>query len=107
MQQKIIVHKYNALPQLDTSDHRPVGLSLSVPLRAIPEPANKEDDIRLHPPFDIDPDWKSRRAMARKKEIVVGIVAYLILTWEGNAILLAAILGSIGGWLIIQSLLAV
>lgn len=107
MQKKIRVHKYDVLPQLETSDHRPVGLSLSVPLGAIPNPPNQEDDIRLHPPFDIDPDWKSRRVIARKKEIAVGIVAYLILTWEGNTIVLATILGSIGGWLIIQSLLAV
>ncbi len=107
MQQKIKVHKYGVLPQLETSDHRPVGLSLSVPLSAIREPHNKEDDIRLHPPFDTDPDRKSRRAMARKKEIVVGTIAYLVFTWEGNAILLATIFGSIGGWLIIQSLLAV
>jgi Endonuclease/Exonuclease/phosphatase family len=106
MQQRITVHKYGVLPQLETSDHRPVVLSLSVPVGAIPEPPKGEDDIRLHPPSDIGPDWKSRRALARKKEIAVGIAAYLTLTWEGNGLLLATVIGSIGGWLIIRSLLA-
>jgi hypothetical protein len=107
MQEKITANKYDALPQLDTSDHRPVVLSLSVPLRFIPEPANGQDDIRLHPPFEINPDWKSRRAIARRKEIVVGLAAYLTLTWEGNGLLLATVIGGISGWLVIRSLLAV
>lgn len=106
MQQKIRVNKYDVLPQLDTSDHRPVALSLSLPLKAIPEPPNGQDDIRLHPPLETRPDWRSRRAIARKKEIAVGLAAYLSLTWEGNGILLATIIGGIGGWLIIGLLLA-
>ena len=106
MPEKITVHKYDALPQLETSDHRPVVLSLSVPLKALSEPAQGQDDIRLDPPFQIDPDWKSRRAIARRKEIVVGLAAYLSLTWEGNGWLLATILGGIGGWLAIRYLLA-
>lgn len=107
MQQKITVNRYDVLPQLETSDHRPVILSLSVPAGAIPEPPNDKDDIRLSPPFDIEPAWKSRRAIARKKEIAIGVVAYLSLTSEGNALLLATVLGCIGGWLVIRSLLAV
>lgn len=107
MQQKITVDEYSALPQQDTSDHRPVVLSLSVPSSPIPEPANNLDDIRLRPPFAIEPDWKSRRAMARKKEIAVGLAAYLSLTWEGNGLLLATLVGGLGGWLVLTSLLAV
>jgi hypothetical protein len=107
MQKKIIVNNYDALPQLETSDHRPVVLSLSVPLQAIAEPPDDQDDVRLHFPYDTDLDWKSRRAMARKKEIVVGIAAYLCLTWEGNGLLLATLIGGIGSWLVIRSLLAV
>lgn len=107
MPEKIKVNKYDALPQLDTSDHRPVALSLSAPLKKIPESPDSHADIRLHPPFDIDPDWKSRRAIARKKEIVVGLAAYLSLTWEGNGLLLATFIGGLGGWLVVRSLLAV
>lgn len=107
MEEKITVDRYGILPQVETSDHRPVVLSLCVPSGAIPEPGKDDDDIRLHPPFDIEPEWKWRRAMARRKEIVVGIAAYLILSWEGNGLLLATIFGTIGGWLGIRLLLVV
>lgn len=106
MQKKIRINEYDALPQLDTSDHRPVVLSLSVPLKAIPEAPPNQDDIRVHVPFAVEPYWKWRRAMARKKEIAVGLFAYLSLTWEGNGLLLAVIIGSMGGWLIVRSLVA-
>jgi hypothetical protein len=103
---KIEVHSYKALPLFSTSDHRPVALSLSMPLSAIPPPDDATDDIRLHPPFSIDPHWKARRDFARKKEIVVGILAYLSLTWEGNGLLVTTIIGGIGGWLILSTMLA-
>ena len=102
---QIEVHNYKALPLFPTSDHRPVALSLTIPLLAIPAPDGARDDIRMQPPFSIDPQWKSRRDFARKKEIVVGILAYLSLTWEGNGLLLATVIGGIGGWLIISSML--
>jgi hypothetical protein len=102
---KIEVHSYKALPLFPTSDHRPVALYLSIPLSAIPLPEGGTNDIRMQPPFSIDPHWKARRDFARKKEIVVGILAYLSLTWEGNGLLLATVIGGIGGWLIISSML--
>jgi hypothetical protein len=101
----IEVHSYKALPLFSTSDHRPVALSLSIPLSAIPPADGATDDIRMQPPFSIDPHWKVRRDVARKKEIVVGILAYLSLTWEGNGLLVATIIGGIGGWFIISSML--
>lgn len=57
------------------------------------------------PPCGIDPTWRSRRARARNNEIVVGVMAYLALTREGNALLVATTIGAVGGWLIIRSLL--
>ena len=101
----IRVHSYKALPLFRNSDHRPVALSLSIPLFAIPPPGGASDDIRMKPPFSIDPHWKARRDVARKKEIVVGILAYLSMTREGNGLFLATIIGGIGGWLIISSVL--
>lgn len=106
-QERITIHKYHALPQVETSDHRPVGLSLSVPLKPNLESAEGQDDIRSQPPFKIEPDWRSRRAIARKKEVAVGIAAYLTLTWEGNGLLIAMIVGGLGGWLVLKSLLEV
>jgi hypothetical protein len=112
-QSKITINQYTALPQQSTSDHRPVALSLSVPAGAIPDPPpadtdndNSEQDVLLNPPFAIEPNWRSRRAVARNKEIVIGIIMYLAWTWEGNAILLANVVGCVGGWLIIRAALA-
>lgn len=100
---------YTALPLMPTSDHRPVALRLRVPLKAIPAPENSEgnEDVRLHPPFGIDARWRERRAAARRKEVFVGLLAYLFLTWEGNGILLALILGMLGGWVVVRSQLDV
>ncbi len=105
--ERMTIHKYDALPQLETSDHRPVVLSLAVPLKAIPKPAGDQDGVRSRPPFQTEPAWELQRARARKKEIAVGLAAYLTLTWEGNGLLIAMIFGGLGGWLVFRSLLAV
>ncbi|KAL2013706.1 hypothetical protein VTN00DRAFT_1231 [Thermoascus crustaceus] len=98
-------HVYDALPLFPTSDHRAVALSVSVPLKAIPEPGvGQTEDVRLSAPFALDTDWECKRAAARTKEIIVGCIAYLGLTWEGNALLLASI-GAVGGWLVLRSIL--
>lgn len=101
---------YDALPLFPTSDHRGVALSVSVPLKPIPTPGmlnemdvSDSDDIRLSPPFDLDVDWKYKRSVARSKEIIVGIMAYLGLTWQGNGLVLASGFGLIGGWLVIRA----
>ena len=101
------VNKYMALPLMATSDHRPVALSLSIPLRAIPPPDRDSDgdDVRLSPPFRIDPDWRQKRARARKRELAVGVAAFLGLTWEGRLVLLATIIGAVGGWWVISGIL--
>ncbi|KAI4200918.1 MAG: hypothetical protein LQ350_003604 [Teloschistes chrysophthalmus] len=105
----IEVEKYDALPLNPTSDHRPVVLGLRVPLKAIPTPKDGEgeDDPRLNPPFAIDPKWRERRMTARRKEVLVGLFAYLVLTWEGLVILLALLVGAFGGWAIVRSMLEV
>lgn len=105
----IKAHGYTAFPLMSTSDHRPVALSLSIPAKAIPKPDRDQsgDDVRLSPPFDLDPNWRSRRAAARRGELVVGTVAYLGLTWEGRSILLATVIGVFSGWWIISGLLEV
>ena len=122
----ISFHKYTALPLLPSSDHRPVACSFSIPATSIPEPslsssssssdeaqvednegeANAtDDDIRLTPPFKLDPRWKSRRDIARMKEVLVGLLCYLGLTWEGRGALFAVVVGAVGGWVVVWSLL--
>lgn len=88
---------YQALPLFGTSDHRPVALSLTIPLGPV------EEQVA---PYKIDPSWKSRREAARVKELAVGTAAYLTWTNEGIAILLASVVGICGAGFILRSLLA-
>ena len=103
----IRVNSYTALPLMSTSDHRPVALSLSLPAKAIPASTEiaGDDDLRTYPPFAIDPQWRRRRATARKKELFVGLISFLGLTWEGRIALLATVIGALGGWFAIMSVL--
>ncbi|KAL8945056.1 MAG: hypothetical protein Q9216_000040 [Gyalolechia sp. 2 TL-2023] len=105
----IEVEKYTALPLTSTSDHRPVLLTMRVPLKAIPAPNEGQggQDVRIQPPFEIDPLWREKRTVARRKEIFVGLLAYLFLTWEGNGIILALAVGVVGGWIVVRSMLEV
>ncbi|OAP56911.1 hypothetical protein AYL99_09023 [Fonsecaea erecta] len=104
---KVTPLRYTCLPLFATSDHRPVALAASVPLKAVSNAGQGEGERgpTTTAPFGIDPDWRSRRVQARRKELAVGIMAYLALTWEGNGLLVATTIGVVGGWLIIRSLL--
>lgn len=97
---------YSALPLFPTSDHRAVALSVEVPLIPIPKPAGEEgEDPRLHPPFDIDIDWKTKREQARRLEVIVGLGMYFTTTLEGAGIFAALIVGGIGAWYVLKALL--
>ena len=39
------------------------------------------------------------------KEVVVGLACYLGLTWEGRGLLFAVVVGAVGGWVVVKSLL--
>ncbi|KJX98156.1 inositol 5-phosphatase like protein [Zymoseptoria brevis] len=90
------VHSYTALPVQPTSDHRPVSLSFSIPPRA---------PSAVTPPFEIVDGWKERRANARRLEILVGIGAYLSLTGQGQALLGGSLVGIVGAYFLLHSLL--
>jgi hypothetical protein len=100
---------YDALPLFPHSDHRPVALAVSVPLRPaaanhMARDANDVSKTGIVAPFAIDPTWRSRRDAARRKEIVVGVLAYLGLTWEGNGMVLASVVGLVGAWVVLRSI---
>jgi hypothetical protein len=97
---RVKVLKYDALTVSPTSDHRAVALTVSIPLSTW----RVLDEDQTIAPFPIDPEWASRRDMARKKEYIAGCLAYLGLTWEGNGLLLATGFGIIGAWLVVRSL---
>ncbi|KAK6433955.1 hypothetical protein LTR95_009864 [Oleoguttula sp. CCFEE 5521] len=90
------IASYTALPVQPSSDHRPVNLAFSIEL----EPA-----VEVEAPFKVGTDWKERRAVARRLEIVVGLAAYLGWTWEGEALLLATVVGIVGVSLVVRALL--
>jgi len=102
---KIKIHNYVSLPPLSTSDHRPVASFLTIPLVEAASAGYTGGHTLVSSPFPMDPHWKERRDNARRKEIALGLVAYLGWTWEGNGLLLATTIGGVGGWLVIRSLL--
>ena len=103
---RVDTRNYTALPLMETSDHRPVAMEIqipSVPLNRAKPADQGPDDVRYNPPFSLDPEWRSRRVAARRKELVVGVGAFLCLTWEGRGILIAVFLAVLGTWWFITS----
>lgn len=95
-----VIHAYDALPLQPTSDHKPVILHVSIPLKS-----SQPSEHGISSPFPIRAGWKQRREAARRRELAVGIAAYLTMTWEGEALLLGLILGAIGAGAALRSLL--
>jgi len=60
----------------------------------------------VNSPFTIREDWRARRAAARRYEIVVGLAAYFALTWEGEALVFGTVIGVVGGYFLLRSLIA-
>ena len=92
------VKAYGALPIQPTSDHRPVSLIFSVPRQAV---TTSQTLSR----FKIDEHWQSRRAWARRYELIVGLGAYLTLTGQGEALLAGTVVGVVGGYFVLAALL--
>ena len=98
---------YDALPLSPQSDHRPVALAVSVPLSYSADGSHHGHMVpvtKVVVPYTTDPRWKARRNIARQKERIVGFLAYLSLTWEGNGLLLASIIGIFGAYAVLRSL---
>ncbi len=86
---------YTALPIQKTSDHRPVALSIRVEDRPNPREGNQAS---FKAPFSINPQWEARRDAARRWEMIVGGLSYLVLTGKGN-VMLATFMGALLGTL--------
>lgn len=89
------IHKYTSIPEIMTSDHKPVTLHLSVPAQPL---SATSGDVRLNPPFPIDRDSKSRRIQARRKEFLVGLLAWTLALRLGWVLLLSAIAIYVSWW---------
>jgi len=96
------IHKYTSLDLQPTSDHQPVALSCSIPLKPLPKMQN---EAWVSSPFPVRRDWASYRAAARRKEVIVGVASYLALTREGEALLLGTLVAVLGAWAALRSLL--
>ncbi|KAI7505182.1 DNase I-like protein [Hortaea werneckii] len=93
---------YVSLPVQPTSDHQPVVLSCAVP-RGVAG-TREEGGEEMEVPFSIRADWRERRRAARRLEVLVGMLAYLGLTWEGRLVVLGSVVGVVGGWWVLGAL---
>lgn len=105
---RIELGRYVALPLFETSDHRAVALSCRVPLLPIPEPTEEErerlkSDVRITPPFDRAPDWRAKRTLARKEELMAGYSMFFTSTWEGWLIVIGTLAGFVGGYFLLKA----
>ncbi|KAI4850981.1 DNase I-like protein [Aureobasidium sp. EXF-8845] len=93
------IHAYNSLSLQPSSDHKPVVLYASIPTHPV------ESLNSIKPPYPIKGGWKQRREAARRRELIVGVATYLVMTWEGRALLVGAVLAIIGAWAALTSLI--
>lgn len=98
----VTLYRYDALPLFPTSDHRAVALAAAVAATDV-----QQQQQQPAAPFPIDQDWKRKRDEARRKEVVVGGLAYLGLTWEGRRILVGMVIGGLGAWFVLRSMFRV
>ncbi|KAI9672764.1 MAG: hypothetical protein M1831_000199 [Alyxoria varia] len=76
-------YAYRALPLQPTSDHRPVCLLFQINPQSLGT-TGETSATQSVPPFTLSTSWARDREAARRKELIVGFLSYLILTREGN-----------------------
>jgi hypothetical protein len=108
---KMDVRAYDALPVVETSDHRAVFLRVGVPVlgpeeMAPPSPSSSLEgvadgavvDPRVKLPVPVDVHAWERRAAARRKEVMVGWSAFVWSTREGAVLLATMLAVAVGSW---------
>ncbi|POS73226.1 endonuclease/Exonuclease/phosphatase [Diaporthe helianthi] len=122
---EIVVHKYNSMPTMLSSDHQPVFLRVSVPLltpeELSPGPEDLTEDTeysegeegeglsagngrdpRVHLPVPVDLNAARRRASARKKELMTGMTTLFFSTREGAVVLSTLAIVSLMTWWLLR-----
>lgn len=94
-------HKYTALPLLPSSDHRAVALHVTLTPVAKGDPNFKQGGEKA--PFELDVNWKSRRAAARRYEIAVGMASWVVLTGEGQTAIGGLLCGALLMYILMRS----
>jgi hypothetical protein len=87
---------YAALPIQPTSDHRPVALALVF--------KNGTSREQFLAPVPLNRHAVEERAAAKGREFAVGFLAYLALTYMGNAILVCIAAGGLAFWYLMHRL---
>ncbi|KAJ3499259.1 hypothetical protein NLG97_g468 [Lecanicillium saksenae] len=106
---RIVVHAYNALPLMRTSDHRPVFLRVEAPILGSADLTPPADlrassmDPRVRLPTELDLEAWERRLAARRRELFVGWGMFLWSTKEGASVLATVLLASLGGYWLYRS----
>ncbi|KAF2398155.1 DNase I-like protein [Trichodelitschia bisporula] len=88
---------YASLPVMASSDHQGVVLAVGV---------KGGKRVAVSAPWGVRRDWRERRAWARRREVLVGVLAYLVLTGEGRAVLAGVLGGAIVAWWAFSRVLA-
>ncbi|KAF3933654.1 hypothetical protein ABW20_dc0101074 [Dactylellina cionopaga] len=94
----VIVHKYTSIHSITFSDHRPVGLHVSLPsIRRTAKDAGGDGkgDLRKNPPFPVDTNWRSKRYQAEIRELAAGY-AILMVTTVGGVVVIGCVVVSLG-----------
>jgi hypothetical protein len=59
-------------------------------------------DLRKEPPFALDPQWKARRAAARRYELFVGLASWLALTTAGQSVMAGLVGTGLAAYLLVH-----
>jgi hypothetical protein len=90
----VVVRNYTSIPQIRGSDHQVVAMHAEVPEAPV--------EVELVAPWGIQEGWRGRRATARKLEVIVGVLAWL-LGGTGRGVLFALLVGAAGGWWVVRA----
>ncbi|KAF2221960.1 Endonuclease/exonuclease/phosphatase [Elsinoe ampelina] len=91
--------QYDSLELQPMSDHRPVVGRFTVSASQGQREEESEERVR----HSIDPDWEARRTRSARKDLVVGIGAYLVTTWEGRLAVVGMLAAALGAGAVAKS----
>lgn len=65
---------------MSMSGHWPIALSISIPLVTFEDKIINAESVNVQAPFEINPKWKERKNIAKKKVLFAGFNVFLIST---------------------------
>lgn len=83
---------------MSMSDYWPMALSISILLATFEDKVTNSESVNVQAPFEINPKWKKRKNIAKRKVLFAGLNLFLISTWEENNIIITILVNAIGRW---------